>query len=79
MEYGTEVEADDWVFAHAREVHDTALDEADVIDLANGRTETFIWPGTLALDADAEREAMARIARRAATSTYAFMRKAKPS
>lgn len=44
MEHGSEQEANDWVFAHVRKVHDTILDEADVIDLAEGGTETFIWP-----------------------------------
>jgi hypothetical protein len=34
MEHMTEVEANDWVFAHAREVHYSILDEADIMDLA---------------------------------------------
>lgn len=77
MEHRTEVEAKDWVFAHAREAHNTSLDEADVIEVAGGGTETFIWPRLLPLDADSEREAMVRISRRASTTLYAFMRKVK--
>lgn len=75
MQHPTEAEANDWVFAHVREVHDTTLDEADVIDLANGGTETIIWPPKLPLDADREEEAMVRITRRASTTSYLFMRK----
>ncbi len=77
MEHPTEVEANDWVFVHAREVHNTILVEADVIDLADGRTETFIWPRNLPLDADSAGEAMERISRRASTTSYAFMRKVR--
>ena len=77
MEHRTEAEANDWVFAHVREVHNTILDEADVIDLAEGGTETFIWPRKLPLDADCEEEAMGRISRRASTTLYLFMRKAR--
>jgi hypothetical protein len=77
MEHESEGEANDWVFAHVREVHDTVLDEADVIDLAEGGTETFIWPRLLPLDAESEKEAMVRISRRASTTLYAFMRKVK--
>jgi hypothetical protein len=77
MEHPTEVEANDWVFAHVREVHNTILDEADVIDLADGGTETFIWPPKLLLDVDSEEEAMVRISRRASTTLYAFMRKVR--
>ncbi len=77
MEQPTEIEANDWVFAHAREVHNTILDEADVIDLADGRTETFIWPRNLPLDVASEEEAMVRISRRASTTSYAFMRKVR--
>lgn len=77
MEYRTEVEANDWVFAHAREVHKTILDEADVIDLADGGTETFVWPRTLPLEAEAEEAAMVRISRRASTSLYVFVRKVR--
>jgi hypothetical protein len=77
MEHPTEVEANTWVFVHAREVHDTDLDEADVIDLADGRTETFIWPRNLSLDADFQEEAMVRLRRRASTTSYAFMRKVR--
>ena len=78
-EHGTELEANDWVFAHVSEVHHTILDEADVIDLAQGGTETFIWPRLLRLDADSEKEAMARISSRASTTLYAFMRKVRPT
>ncbi len=77
MEHPTEIEANGWVFAHAREVHNTILDEADVIDLADGRTETFIWPRNLPLDVASEEEAMVRISRRASTTSYAFMRKVR--
>jgi len=77
MEHPTEVEANAWVFAHALEVHDTVLDDADVMDLAGGHTETFIWPRNLSLDADAQEEAMVRIRRRASTTSYAFMRKVR--
>ena len=35
IEHRTEVEANDWVFAHVREVHNTILDEADVIEAIN--------------------------------------------
>ena len=79
IEHRTEVEANDWVFAHVREVHNTILDEADVMDLADGGTETFIWPPKLPLDAHSEEEAMVRISRRASTTVYAFMRKGKPT
>jgi hypothetical protein len=65
------------VFAHATEVHNSILDEADVIDLADAGTETFIWPRQLALDADSQEEAMVRISRRASTTQYAFMRKVR--
>lgn len=58
MEHPSEAEANDWVFVHVREVHNTILDEADVIDLAEGGTESFIWPRMLRLDTDSEREAM---------------------
>ena len=75
MEHRTEVEANDWVFAHVREVHYTILDEADVIDLADGGTETFIWPRKLSLDTDSEEEAMVRISRRASMTSYLFMRR----
>ena len=78
IEHGTELEANGWVFAHAREVHKTILDEADVIEVAGGGTETFIWPRNLPLDAEADREAMVRISRRASTTMYAFMKKVKP-
>ena len=77
MEHRTEVEANDWVFVHAREVHNTILDEADVIDLADGGTETFIWPPKIPLDADSKAEAMVRISRRASTTLYLFMRKVR--
>jgi hypothetical protein len=77
MEHRTEGEANDWVFAHAREVHNTILDEADVIDVAAGGTETFIWPRKLPLDTDSQEEAMVRISRRASTTSYLFMRKVR--
>ena len=77
MEHGTEGEANDWVFVHAREVHNTILDEADVVDLADSGTETFIWPRKLGLDSHSEEEAMVRISRRASTSLYVFMRKVR--
>lgn len=57
MKHRTETETNDWVFGHAREVHNTILGEADVMDLAEGRTERFIWPRNLSLDAEAEVEA----------------------
>ncbi len=76
-EHPTEVEANAWVFVHAREVHNTVLEEADVMDLADGRTETFIWPRNLSLDADSQEEAMVRTRRRASTTSYAFMRKVR--
>ena len=79
MEHGTEVEANDWVFAHARDVHGTILEEADVIEVAGGGTETFIWPRLLPLDAESEKEAMVRISARASTTLYAFMRKVRPT
>jgi hypothetical protein len=75
MQHPTELEANDWVFAHVRDVHDTTLDEADVIDLANGGTETFIWPPKLPLDAHRQEEAMVRITHRASTTSFLFMRK----
>jgi hypothetical protein len=77
MQHDTEVEANDWVFAHVREVHDTIFDEADVIDLADGGTETFIWPPKLSLDTDSEEEAVGRLSRRASTTLYLFMRKVR--
>jgi hypothetical protein len=77
MEHTTELEADEWVFAHVRAVHNTIFDEADVIDLADGGTETFIWPPKLPLDTDSEEDAMARLRRRASTTLYLFMRKVR--
>jgi hypothetical protein len=79
MEHMTEVEANDGVFAHARELHNSILDEADIMDLAEGRTETFIWPPKLPLDADSSEEAMVRIRRRASTTNYAAMRRVRPT
>ena len=77
MEHRTEAEANEWVFAHARAAHDTVLDEADVLDLGEGATETFIWPRNLPLDTDSEEQAMVRISRRASTTLYVFMRKVR--
>jgi hypothetical protein len=77
MEYRTEVEAIDWVFAHTQEIHNAIIDEVDVMDLADGATETFIWPPKLPLDTACEAEAMVRISRRAATTSFAFMRKVR--
>jgi hypothetical protein len=79
MQHGTETEANDWVFAHVRKVHNTIFDEADVIDLADGGTETFIWPPKLPLEADSEEDAMAPLRRRASTTVYLFMKKVKPT
>jgi hypothetical protein len=76
-EHQMEADAKDCVFAHAREAHNTVLEEADIIDLADGGTETFIWPRMLRLDADWEEEAMGRTSRRASTTLYAFMRKVR--
>jgi hypothetical protein len=77
VEHRTEVEANDWVFAHTSEIHNAILDEADVMDLADGATETFIWPPKLPLDNASEEEAMVRISRRAATTSFAAMRRVR--
>lgn len=74
MEHPTEGDANEWVFAHVRDVHETVIEEADVIDLADGGTETFIWPRKLALEAGVETDAVDRLRQRASTTGYLFMR-----